>query len=94
MATSPNDTATNNFGTHMPDYQRGRAWMDAVLSAVVAQIEDDQPLAERYITEADRLLGPLGEEPDPDLLRDFIAGAHRQAEDHLLPDEDDLDVND
>lgn len=50
--------------------------VDSVISARAGRPMD----AINQAGAADRLLGPLGDENDPEALRDFIAGAARAAE--------------
>lgn len=75
-----NGQPADEFGHHtVPYFRRGRAWANSVLAATQTGITAD---ITTHMTEADRLLGPLGNVTNPDDLRDFIAGAARQIDTH------------
>lgn len=81
----PHDTRreADEFGDHMPYYQRGRAWAKTVATTAAQLLGHRLEPARASQIEADRLLGPLINTNDPEELREFIAGAANQAEAHL-----------
>jgi hypothetical protein len=79
----------DEFGDHLPYYQRGRAWVSELITAA-RQVHSGADDALAHEVEADRILDPLIAVANPGLLCDFIAGAAREAEDSIQRLRDDL----
>ncbi|MDO9455211.1 hypothetical protein [Nocardioides sp.] len=81
MTTAP---PADQFGTHMPEYQRGRAWYRHLIESTLVHISNRPDLANRAFDNVEDVIAPLIEWNE-DQLRDFIAGVTRELEDLIYP---------
>lgn len=80
---SPTVSTEDHVTVEFTSYAAGQTWIDDLVSAALAATAGDESRATAHADDADSMLGPWGDEHDPEEFRSFIAGAANATEHHL-----------